>query len=66
MLTATNPCTGQVIAEYTTLSSGELHEKIGDAFRAADQWQASSIEERGKVLRAVAAELRVQKTRSQI
>ncbi|MBB5187071.1 succinate-semialdehyde dehydrogenase/glutarate-semialdehyde dehydrogenase [Zhongshania antarctica] len=61
MLTATNPCTGQVIAEYPTLNSSELHEKIGDAYRAADQWQATSIEERGKVLRAVAAELRVQK-----
>jgi succinate-semialdehyde dehydrogenase/glutarate-semialdehyde dehydrogenase len=61
MLTATNPCTGQVIAEYPTLNSSELHEKIGDAYRAADQWQATSIEERGKVLCAVAAELRVQK-----
>lgn len=61
MLTATNPCTGQVIAEYPTLNSSELHEKIGDAFRAADQWQSTSIEERGKVLNAVAAELRLQK-----
>ncbi len=61
MLIATNPCTGQVIAEYPTLNSSELHEKIGDAFRAADQWQATSIDERGKVLRAVAAELRLQK-----
>ena len=61
MLTATNPCTGKVIAEYPTLNSSELHEKIGDAYRAADQWQTTSIEERGKVLRAVAAELRVQK-----
>lgn len=61
MLTATNPCTGQVIAEYPTLNSSELHERIGDAFRAADQWQAQSIEERGKVLTAVAAELRKQK-----
>jgi succinate-semialdehyde dehydrogenase/glutarate-semialdehyde dehydrogenase len=61
MLTATNPCTGQVIAEYPTRSSSELHEKIGDAFRASDQWQTTSIEERGKVLNAVAAELRKQK-----
>ena len=61
MLTTTNPCTGQVIAEYPTLNSSELHEKIGDAFRAADQWQSTSIEVRGKVLNAVAAELRLQK-----
>lgn len=61
MLIATNPSNGKIIAEYPTLNNTELHERIGDAFRAADQWQARSYEERGQVLRAVAAELRKQK-----
>ncbi|CAA0100845.1 NAD-dependent succinate-semialdehyde dehydrogenase [Zhongshania aliphaticivorans] len=61
MLIATNPCSGKIIAEYPTLNNTELHERIGDAFRATDQWQARSYQERGQVLRAVAAELRNQK-----
>ncbi|CAA0091804.1 Succinate-semialdehyde dehydrogenase [NADP(+)] 1 [Zhongshania aliphaticivorans] len=61
MLTAKNPSTGEIIAEYPTLNNTELHEHIGDAFRAADQWQACSYEERAQTMRAVAAELRKQK-----
>ncbi|WP_295872916.1 NAD-dependent succinate-semialdehyde dehydrogenase [uncultured Zhongshania sp.] len=62
MLIATNPCSGKIIAEYPSLNNSELHERIGDAFRAADQWQACSYDERATTLRAVAAELRKQKT----
>jgi succinate-semialdehyde dehydrogenase/glutarate-semialdehyde dehydrogenase len=61
MLIAKNPCTGKIIAEYPTLNNTQLHERIGDAFRAADQWQALSYQERGQTLTAVAAELRKQK-----
>jgi succinate-semialdehyde dehydrogenase/glutarate-semialdehyde dehydrogenase len=61
MLIAKNPCTGKIIAEYPTLNNTQLHERIGDAFRAADQWQALSYQERGQILTAVAAELRKQK-----
>ena len=61
MLIATNPCSGKIIAEYPSLNNTELHERIGDAFRAADQWQACSYDERANTLRAVAAELRKQK-----
>jgi succinate-semialdehyde dehydrogenase / glutarate-semialdehyde dehydrogenase len=62
MLTSTNPCTGKILAEYPTLNNAELHERIGDAYRAADQWQALSFDERAQSLRAVAAELRKQKS----
>jgi succinate-semialdehyde dehydrogenase/glutarate-semialdehyde dehydrogenase len=61
MLIAKNPCTGKIIAEYPTLNNTQLHERIGDAFRAADQWQAIRYQERGQILTAVAAELRKQK-----
>jgi succinate-semialdehyde dehydrogenase/glutarate-semialdehyde dehydrogenase len=61
MLIAKNPCTGKIIAEYPTLNNTQLHERIGDAFRAADQWQALSYQERGQILTAVAAELHKQK-----
>ncbi|MEX1669699.1 NAD-dependent succinate-semialdehyde dehydrogenase [Zhongshania guokunii] len=61
MLIATNPCTGKIIAETPGLNSVQLHERIGDAFRAADSWQATAIAERAEVLRAVATELRAQK-----
>ncbi|MFT5888008.1 MAG: succinate-semialdehyde dehydrogenase/glutarate-semialdehyde dehydrogenase [Zhongshania sp.] len=61
MLIARNPCTGKIIAEYPSLSSVQLHERIGDAFRAADNWSSTAITGRAEVLRAVATELRAQK-----
>jgi succinate-semialdehyde dehydrogenase/glutarate-semialdehyde dehydrogenase len=61
MLIARNPCTGEIIAEYPSLSSVQLHERIGDAFRAADNWSSTAITGRAVVLRAVATELRTQK-----
>lgn len=62
MLVATNPCTGEVIAEIAGLSSVQIRERIGDAFHAAPGWQNTAIVKRAEVLGAVATELRAQKT----
>ncbi|AKH67702.1 NAD-dependent aldehyde dehydrogenase [Spongiibacter sp. IMCC21906] len=63
MLIARNPYTGAVIEEYPALSNEQLHERIGDADRAFDGWQAMTYPARAEVLRAVARELRNDKQR---
>ena len=63
MLIARNPFSGEIVAEYPALTSTQMHERIGDADRAFDNWQNSPFAERAKVLTAVAAELRADKTR---
>lgn len=63
MLIARNPFSGEIVAEYPALTSTQMHERIGDADRAFDNWQNSPFSERAKVLTAVAAELRADKNR---
>ena len=58
MLIARNPLNGEIIAEYPALTPTQMHERIGDADRAFDSWQSSTFEDRAKVLKAVAGELR--------
>ena len=61
MLIARNPLNGEIIAEYPALTPTQMHERIGDADRAFDSWQSSTFEDRAKVLKAVARELRADK-----
>ncbi|WP_284449820.1 NAD-dependent succinate-semialdehyde dehydrogenase [Spongiibacter tropicus] len=63
MLIARNPMNGEIIAEYPALTPTQMHERIGDADRAFDSWQSSTFEDRAKVLKAVARELRADKDR---
>ncbi len=63
MLIARNPMNGNIIAEYPALNNAQMHERIGDAYRAFEAWQATPIVQRGEVLRKVAAELRSDKAR---
>ena len=63
MLIARNPLNGEIIAEYPALTPTQMHERIGDADRAFDSWQSSTFEDRAKVLKAVAGELRADKDR---
>lgn len=61
MLIATNPYTGQKIAEYPALDQAAVSARIGAASDAFSAWQGKSFAERAQVLRAVAAKLREQK-----
>jgi len=62
MLIATNPFSGQPIAEYPSLDAEQIRTRIGAARDAFDSWQATTFAERATVLRAVAAALREHKT----
>ncbi|TNC79426.1 MAG: succinate-semialdehyde dehydrogenase [Oleiphilus sp.] len=61
MLIATNPYNGQVINEYASLKGEQIHDTIAQVHAACADWSARSYQQRGDVLRAVAAELRRQK-----
>ncbi|WP_041524237.1 aldehyde dehydrogenase family protein [Gilvimarinus agarilyticus] len=61
MLTATNPYTGEKIADYPALDAEAMQARIGEASAAFASWQATSFAERADVLRAVAKKLREQK-----
>lgn len=63
MLTATNPCSGEPIAEYAALSAQQCSAQIEAAKTAFASWHKRSFGERAKVLKAVAAELRNDKER---
>lgn len=58
MLTATNPYTGKTTKNYVALDETEIQQRISAANAAFEQWRLSSIEQRKKVLKAVAASLR--------
>lgn len=63
MLVSTNPFTGEKIAEYAALQGEQIGAQIGIAAAAFPAWSAKTHAERGKVMHAVAAQLRKQKTR---
>ncbi|WP_031435578.1 NAD-dependent succinate-semialdehyde dehydrogenase [Methylomarinum vadi] len=63
MLIATNPYTGEKIAEYPSLNETQLHERIALAYQAFPAWRATTYSERAEVLRAVATVLREHKSR---
>lgn len=62
MLIATNPYTGKKIADYPTLNTAEVSNRIDEARRAFDYWRKRSFAERADVLRAVAKVLRERKS----
>lgn len=62
MLIATNPYTGKKIAEYPTLNTAEVNQRIDEAHRAFEYWRTTSYGERADVLRAVAEVLRERKS----
>ena len=61
MLIATNPLNEKVLAEYDSLKGEAIHSAIAPVHQAFSDWSARSYQERGDVLRSVAAELRKQK-----
>ena len=63
MLIARNPMDGEILSETPSLNSEQMHERIGDAYRAFDTWQATPISERAEILRAVGTALREDKPR---
>ncbi len=63
MLVTINPCTGQAIKEYSTLSDAQLDQTIQRANSAFAAWAALSFAERAQVLKRVASGLRNNKTK---
>lgn len=63
MLTSTNPFTGEKISEHLALQGEQISAQIGIAAAAFHAWSSKSFTERGKVLHAVAAQLRKHKSR---
>ncbi len=61
MLIATNPYTGQKIAEYPSLTGRQIGDCIGDAFSAFDRWKNTDIGARANILNNIAVELREHK-----
>lgn len=61
MLTSTNPFTGEKINQHLALQGEQISTQIGLAAAALPAWSAKSFAERGKVLHALAAQLRRQK-----
>ncbi|BCD95925.1 NAD-dependent succinate-semialdehyde dehydrogenase [Marinagarivorans cellulosilyticus] len=57
-LIATNPFNGQKLAEYPTLNSVGIDEKISQANNAFSHWKNTTFAERAEVLRNVAKALR--------
>lgn len=60
-LVATNPFTGQTIAEYPALDESQLDECLEQAQQAFYTWRTTTFTERAEVLQRVAHELRQQK-----
>lgn len=63
MLTAINPLTGEKIADHAALQGEQITAQIGLAAAAQPAWASKSFAERGKVLHAVASQLRKHKSR---
>ncbi len=47
---STNPATGEVIAEYPTLTSGELEERLATAQAGYERWRRTPIAERAQLM----------------
>ncbi|MDO3380991.1 NAD-dependent succinate-semialdehyde dehydrogenase [Gilvimarinus algae] len=62
MLQATNPFTGQKIADYPALNDTQMVDRIGECHSAFASWRDRTFAERAAVLKAVAGKLREQKT----
>lgn len=56
-----NPATGELLATYEAHNTEKVNQALETASGAFSVWSKSSLEERAKVLQAVAAQLRLQK-----
>lgn len=61
-LNPTNPFTGETLPEQAALTNAEVTETISQVHRSFHLWRDTSFDERAKVLRTVASELREAKT----
>ncbi len=56
-----NPATGQVTYRHELLTATEVEQRLAAAAEAFPAWSARSLQERGAMLRAIAAQLRQRK-----
>ncbi|MBU2050730.1 MAG: NAD-dependent succinate-semialdehyde dehydrogenase [Gammaproteobacteria bacterium] len=56
-----NPATGQVTYRHELLTATEVEQRLAAAAEAFPAWSARSLQERGAILRAIAAQLRQRK-----
>ncbi len=56
-----NPATGQVTYRHELLTAKEVEQRLAAAAEAFPAWAARSLQERGAILRAIAAQLRQRK-----
>ncbi len=61
MLTATNPSTGETLAEYPALTASQAEDIIDAAHQAAQHWRKTDFAQRASVLKNVASQLRLMK-----
>ncbi len=62
MLKATNPATGRTIQAYEALTDPQIEDRLTAAHHATLPWQQKTFQERAAVLRALAIQLRHQKS----
>ena len=55
-----NPATGEVLAEYPLASAAQIDSLLDQSYAAFGQWKRRTPEQRGAVLRQIAARLRQQ------
>jgi len=61
MIETIDPTTGEVLERIALMDASQIDAKLDAAARCAPRWQAASLDERGKVLIAVARVLRAQR-----
>lgn len=60
-LPSINPANGKLIKSYNTINDEQIDRALSSASRAFGLWRQVSLKDRAKVLRSIAAELRIQK-----
>ncbi|WP_165748355.1 NAD-dependent succinate-semialdehyde dehydrogenase [Cellulophaga sp. Z1A5H] len=58
----TNPTTGKTLSSYEYMTDDQVEESIQESQKAFLDWKTKSIEERGKVIKAIGKELQNYKT----
>jgi succinate-semialdehyde dehydrogenase/glutarate-semialdehyde dehydrogenase len=61
MILTVNPATEEVIAEYQTMTSGDIEDILGSSYRDYLLWRVLSMQERSALMRRLASLLRDQK-----
>ncbi|MGP4843391.1 NAD-dependent succinate-semialdehyde dehydrogenase [Marinobacter sp. 1Y8] len=57
-----NPATGEVIQSYEMMSDDKVRSLLGATHEAFQEWKKTDLDERGKILRAIAKQLRENKS----